>query len=113
MVLGTSVGCRYCYSTTVGHRWFQVLRWAVGSASVLVWAVGGTRVSVWAVGGAGVLVWVVGSTSVPRRWFPSPPGRQGSISCLFPSSGGSVVTMDKGDFHYKGHFSFQNSREPV
>ena len=103
MVLGTGVGCRYCCSTTVGHRWFRVMMWAVGSASVLVWAVGG----------AGVLVWVVGSTRVPRRWLPSPPGRQGSISCLFPSSGGSVVTMEKGDVHYKGHFSFQNSREPV
>ena len=60
-----------------------------------------------------MLVWVVGSTRVPRRRLSSPPGSQGSISCLFPSSGGSAVTVNKGAFHYKGHFRFQNSGEPV
>ena len=41
-----------------------------------------------------------------------------SSECM-PSSGiaglcgSSIASFFKGDFHYKGHFSFQNSREPV
>lgn len=33
-------------------------------------------------------------------------GGRAAFPCLFPSSGGSVVKMNKGDFPHEGHFHF-------